>query len=172
MWEGNTVGWLISSGWNQRANRLIMFSILIHFFLAIFCKKKYIYNIEKKSVDVSYTLLRGSAIAYHLLRSKAGHEGKKEKVNSSARNDRLGVEIPFVVHHALLYSSFSYLACLLGPHCWKSCMISSAFHFSKESCYFGFPPFERKIIQFWKRKEWFFVHENEVCCSTDNIKFQ
>jgi hypothetical protein len=93
-------------------------------------------------------------------------------VNSSAQNDRLAVEIPFVVHHALLYSSFSYLAFLLRPHCRKSCMISSAFHFSKESCYFGFPLFERKIIQFWKRKEWFSVHENEVCCSIDNIKFQ
>jgi hypothetical protein len=84
--------------------------------------------------------------------AKLNMRERKKKVNSSAQNDRLGVEIPFVVHHALLYSSFSYLACLLGPHCWKSCMISSAFHFSKESYYFGFPLFERKIIQFLEKK--------------------
>lgn len=51
-------------------------------------------------------------------------------------------------------------------------MIGSAFRFSKESCYFGFPLLEKEIIQFCETKEWFAVHENEFCCLTGNIKFQ
>jgi hypothetical protein len=65
------------------------------------------------SIYCTYSLIRGgaSAIAYHLLRSKAGREGKKERkseLSSSARNDMLGVEIPYIVlHHVFLYGSFS-----------------------------------------------------------------
>jgi hypothetical protein len=49
-------------------------------------------------------------------------------------------------------------------------MISSAFDFSKESPYFRFPLFEKKIILFLEKKGEISVHENEVCCSNDNIK--